>query len=226
MLVALTRERGRNDELRRLVGSLADVVELPLTTTHLRPPSEVVREASALGRGKYQSVVVTSTRSVGYLENLRAVLDTSVEVFSVGATTSSALEARGFRVRAQSTSGAADLARFITRDPVLILAAEGGRRELELALARAGQRCDTLVCYETRGRELSAEEARRLERCDVVFIGAPSAWRVARPHVTPSAWVLVPGTTTADEVRVDHDRVLVGWSHDFPAAWEHLSAHS
>ncbi|HEY5120293.1 MAG TPA: hypothetical protein VII84_01835, partial [Acidimicrobiales bacterium] len=61
---------------------------------------------------------------------------------------------------------------------------------------------------------------------DVVFIGAPSAWRVARALVSSHVWVLVPGRTTLDVVKEDHERVLVGWGQEFESAWETVTASS
>jgi precorrin-2 methylase len=74
-------------------------------------------------------------------------------------------------------------------------------------------------CYETTSVELGEEAFEQLRRADVVFIGAPSAWRVARAIVTDGAWVLVPGVTTLAAVRADHERVLLGWGEDFTPAW-------
>ena len=50
-----------------------------------------------------------------------------------------------------------------------------------------------------------------LAGADVLFIGAPSAWDVAKAYVSKNAWVVVPGPSTGDAVRASHDRVLEGW---------------
>jgi len=47
---------------------------------------------------------------------------------------------------------------------------------------------------------------------------------VARTLVPQNAWVLVPGATTLEFVRADHERVLLGWGEQFDAAWEHVGA--
>jgi len=46
---------------------------------------------------------------------------------------------------------------------------------------------------------------------DVLFIGAPSAWAVARDFVANDTWVVIPGASTGAVVREDHRRVIDGW---------------
>jgi hypothetical protein len=41
--------------------------------------------------------------------------------------------------------------------------------------------------------------------------------------VSDEAWVLVPGETTLDEVRMTHRRVLVGWGAKFDDAWQQIA---
>jgi hypothetical protein len=62
--------------------------------------------------------------------------------------------------------------------------------------------------------DVSAVDAQRVRDADVVFIGAPSAWSVARELVADATWVVVPGSSTAADVRRDHDRVIEGWGAD------------
>jgi hypothetical protein len=59
--------------------------------------------------------------------------------------------------------------------------------------------------------ELTSQQRETLANADVVFIGAPSAWEVAKDYVSRGAWVVVPGSTTGDAVRASHDQVLEGW---------------
>jgi uroporphyrinogen-III synthase len=143
----------------------------------------------------------------------------------VGAATSRALHDVGVDVAHEAAATALDLADVIAEGPVLVLGACAGRDELRAALAARAVRCDVVGCYDTRALELEESARGELARCDVVFIGAPSAWRVARAHVRADAWVLVPGPTTAEVVRAHHDRdrVLVGWGADFDAAWSRVS---
>jgi hypothetical protein len=68
-----------------------------------------------------------------------------------------------------------------------------------------------IACYETNGVALSANDVQVLRDADVLFIGAPSAWALAREHVSDGAWVVVPGATTGAAVRADHPRVIEGW---------------
>jgi hypothetical protein len=68
-----------------------------------------------------------------------------------------------------------------------------------------------VACYETIGVTLGPSEQAALHSADVLFIGAPSAWAVARAYVTSDAWVVVPGPATGAEVRPEHARVIEGW---------------
>ena len=219
MLVALTREVGHNEELRRLVGDLAEVVEVPLTQTRYREEGEVAEEIAGLGHAPYASLVVTSARAVPYATRALEFLEQPADILSVGAATTKALAEAALVVRAQSAGTARELAAELDEGPVLILGARHGRQELGDALAARGVGCDVVGCYQTRGVELDAAQEAGLARADVVFIGAPSAWRVARTLVRPEAWVLVPGSTTLAAVLVDHARVRLGWGEDFATAW-------
>ncbi|MBW4029385.1 MAG: hypothetical protein HIU57_01745 [Acidobacteria bacterium] len=221
MLVALTRESGRNEELRQWVGSRADVVEIALTTTSYRASEDVDAEVRASGHfGRFRTLVVTSARAERYLGVAREALDAHHVVASVGAATTRSLDAAGLRVSYESTGGATELAASISEGPVLLLGAVGGREELTTVLTSRDLDCVEVACYATRGLTLDDTARDGLRRADVVFIGAPSAWRVAREVVDVDAWVLVPGATTLQEVRADHERVAVGWGEAFPAAWD------
>jgi uroporphyrinogen-III synthase len=224
VLVALTRERGRNEDLRRLVGERADVVETPLTMTRYRPLREVDAEVRASRHfGLFRSLVVTSSRSERYVAVLRDALIDRYEVFSVGARTSEVLERLGLTATRESSGTARDLAPFIREGPVLILGAVNGRNELVRELDDRDLGPVVLECYETLPAPLVGDSLEHLRRADVVFIGAPSAWRVASPVVSDDAWVLVPGESTLGEVRMTHQRVLVGWGEKFDDAWERIT---
>jgi uroporphyrinogen-III synthase len=95
------------------------------------------------------------------------------------------------------------------------------RDELTVALQSRGVKVTTLTCYETLPAVLRADEERILQAADVVFIGAPSAWLVASAFVSANSWVVVPGATTGEVVRRQHERVIEGWG---PALREHLLA--
>lgn len=219
-MVALTRESGHNEELRQLIGPRAEVFELPLTATDFSPTAEVDAELRALRDfGHFRSLVVTSARCEGYLALAKDALLDVHEVFSVGPATTAMLERTQWAPSHESSGTALELADAITRGPVLILAATGGRTELCEALTHKSLQPQRVECYATRDVALDSAERERLARADVVFIGAPSAWRVARHLVSPRAWVLVPGTTTLDAVARDHPRVVVGWGEDFAHAW-------
>lgn len=223
VLVALTRERGHNEELRHLIGERADVVEIPLTATYFRPPGEVESEIHSVRHfGRFRSLVVTSARCESYVALARAALIEAPEVFSVGPMTTRMLVSEGWTVAHESAGTALDLVDAITRGPVLLLMAIGGRVELAEALDRRQLHPLTVGCYSTRDATLDEGEQERLRHADVVFIGAPSAWTAARSLVNAHAWVLVPGVTTFEAVKAEHERVLKGWGEDFDGAWERV----
>lgn len=214
MLVLLTREEGHNDTLRDRLPARATVVEVPLTATRWRRAESVARELRAdPSYGAYHHLVVTSARAVSYLPVLRTAAP-AARLASVGPATTAALVAAGEVVNVESTGAAADLADVITRGPVLIAGAADGRPELAARLRARGFVVTSLGCYATEPIEVDAESAHLLARADVVLIGAPSAWAVARDHVAPSTWVVVPGATTAAAVAADHPRVIEGWGPD------------
>jgi len=210
--VVVTREAGKNDPLRAWLPPEAAVTEVPLTTTTYFEPDAVraVLEASP-GQGRYRSLVVTSERSADYVEMALRASAPDVEVFSVGPTTANALESRDVRVHQQGEGSADSLAPDIARGPVLLLGASSMREELGAVLRAKGLEVVAIACYETVGAQLDPSEKESLRQADVLFVGAPSAWVVARENVAPDAWVVVPGASTGAVVRVDHRRVIEGW---------------
>src|SRR5664280_840615 len=195
MIVALTRERGHNDLLRTWLGADVDVREVPLTETHFLEHETVAHELASLENyGSFASLVITSARAREYLDLALAALGYDADVFSVGPATSQVLIAHGVTPRAQSSSRALDLAPLIVKGPVLFLGASQAREELADDLSARGYDVALVACYETLSVTLSEHDA-----------------AVARELVNPSAWVIVPGVTTGDVVRSDHERVLEGW---------------
>jgi len=210
--VVLTRERGQNERLREWLPEGCEVIEVPVTATDYYDESVVVERVRASDSfGAFASLVVTSTRSARYAGAVRSALVEGAECFSVGAATSSALGAVGLRVTAQSLGAAIDLARQITRSPVLVLGAATMRDELVASLGARGVDVTVVACYETRRLTLGDDDRAELARADVVVVGAPSAWSVLDDAVPVTTVVVVPGVTTADAVRSTHQRVLVGW---------------
>ncbi len=108
--------------------------------------------------------------------------------------------------------------------PVLLLGAATMRPELASALRAKGIDVVSVACYETQGATLSASDERLLRDADVVFIGAPSAWSVARELVAPETWVVVPGASTGTDVRRDHARVIEGWGPELRSRLVELSS--
>ncbi|MFZ1063628.1 MAG: uroporphyrinogen-III synthase [Acidimicrobiales bacterium] len=212
MKIVLTREAGHNGELRALTPPSAIVEEVPLTTTKYRERGDVEAqlEASAYYRA-FWSLVVTSARSGDYVESAMRALRRGAAVYSVGPATTRLLVSHDIVVSAESATTALDLAPLVRRGPVLELGAAAAREDLSRALRERGLIVEHVACYETVAMELSTAQRETLALADVVFIGAPSAWSVAKDFVAPSSWVVVPGVTTGDVVREVHARVLEGW---------------
>ena len=212
MNVVVTREAGKNDSLRAWLPLESTVSEVPLTTTTYFDPGDV-RAAleDSTANGHYCTLVVTSERSANYVELALQSCAPAAEVYCVGPVTAEALRTRGVLVRTAGEGPAEELAPFITRGPVLVLGATMTRPELGAALREQGLEVVDVACYETVGVSLTPDDAATLCNADVLLIGAPSAWTLAREHVRSETWVVVPGTSTAAVVRRDHDRVLEGW---------------
>jgi uroporphyrinogen-III synthase len=222
MHVVLTREHGHNDRLKTLLPDDAIVNEVPLTFTHYFDVDQV--RAKIVARddvGDFKVLVVTSARSARYVGAVKEVLSKDALLVSVGSATTRALDDETTDVDVEGESGASELASSITEGPVLLLGAATSRRELASALRAKGIEVMKLACYETLPAVLSAGDKQLLRRADVVFIGAPSAWHVAEGFIDPRTWVIVPGATTAEEVRRSHENVVEGWG---PSVVEHLRA--
>lgn len=212
MNVVVTREAGKNDPLLAWLPPEATVTEVPLTTTTYFDLDDVsVALDESPGNGKYHSLVVTSERSADYVEMALRASAPDVEIFSVGPTTTTALESRHVKVFAQGDGSADSLAPRLARGPVLLLGATSMREELGAALRAKGLEVVAIACYETVGALLEKSGKETLRDADVLFIGAPSAWAVARENVGPDTWVVVPGASTGAVVRVEHPRVIEGW---------------
>jgi uroporphyrinogen-III synthase len=222
--VVLTREAGWNDSLRTWLPPDVDVVEVPLTTTTYFDVDDV-RGALERSRahGMYRTLVVTSERSARYVKTALLASTLDVEVYCVGPTTTAALASLGVSVRAAGEDSSDTLAPRITRSPVLLLGATTMREGLATSLREKGFEVVTIPCYETVGVPLGASDAETLRDADVLFIGAPSAWAVAREHVAIDTWVVVPGSSTAAIVRAEHPRVVEGWGPDLATRLTELS---
>lgn len=212
MNIVVTREAGKNSPLMAWLPPGATVTEVPLTTTSYFDVAQVRDALDGSGsNGTYKSLVVTSERSAGYVEIARGASASDVEVYCVGPTTTRALANRGVHVHVQGEGSADALAPHIARGPVLILGAKSMREELGTALRLKGLEVVAIACYETIGVTLDSSDAATLRGADVLFVGAPSAWAVARENVERDTWVVVPGPSTGAVVRVEHSRVIEGW---------------
>ncbi len=213
--VVLTREEGFNEELRAWLPDGAVVDEVPLTTTHYLDVDDVSQSLQANPHfGSFVALVASSARCAPYVAKAhQALLDGGV-VLAVGEATARALREVGVAVSAVGEGSAVTLATSLHEGPVLVLGASSPRHELREALESKGVDVVALACYETRPVTLRAFDEEALRHGEVVFIGAPSAWSVARAFVRPDAVVVVPGATTADVVRESHDNVIEGWGPD------------
>ncbi len=211
MNVVVTREAGTNEVLASWLPAGTSIEEVPLTTTEYFERDQVHAVLGRFTNEPFRTLVITSERSTRYVDMAIAASTPDVVVCCVGPTSANALGDLGVRVDAVSDAGAEALASAITRDPVLLLGAKSMRAELAMALRAKGLVVESVTCYETIGLELDAPQVSKIRTADALFIGAPSAWRVAREFVDHDAWVVVPGATTAAAVREDHSRIIEGW---------------
>jgi uroporphyrinogen-III synthase len=219
--VALTREEGSNDGLRGYLDESWDVVEVPATRTSYL--SDEAFDASLRSLRLVTSspwLVATSARGASYVTRAAHALGVKARVACVGEQTARAVEDHGVHVEVVGESGAAALAPYLDGEVVIVGALER-RGDLTQSLQARDVEVHEVTCYETLARELSPSEQLALGASDVVFVGAPSAWRVLRPWVSHDAAVVVPGATTANEVG-PRFTVLQGWDatlRDRLASW-------
>ena len=210
--VVLTREAGKNDSLEDWLPQDASFTEVPLTRTRYYEPQRVTDALEKSdARGRFRSLVVTSERSHSYTTLAIAFSSSDVEVFSVGPATTAALESQGVKVHRQGDGGSLTLAPQILRGPVLVLGARDMRDDLVDVLRERGLDVSVVPCYETVALVPTEAEQALLGAADVVFIGAPSAWAVARHFVDARAGIVVPGASTGAVVAGEHERVIEGW---------------
>jgi uroporphyrinogen-III synthase len=211
----LTREKGSNDTLRSWLPDGALVSEVPLTTTRYFDPDSVEKTLRANEHfGTFTALVVSSARSARYVSLARSALREGGRVLAVGDATAKALVLEHIAVDVVGEGDSLNLASSISEGPALLLGAASPRDELRMVLEAKGIEVTTLACYDTMPAVLRASEDQILRDGDVIFIGAPSAWLVARGLVRTDAVVVVPGATTAEIVRQSHERVLEGWGPD------------
>ena len=219
MKIVLTREAGKNDELRRLLPSHHAIADVPLTATEFFSIHDVETQLrSSKFFGRFESLVATSARVDRYVGLVDEAMASHFEVFTVGRTSEQVLAQHGLVVTHRSDGGAEELNHYITHNPVLLLGAQEMREELTIALRKRGLEVEHIKCYRTLPVQPTAEQQGLLLAADVIAIGAPSTWTVAKPFVNESTWVVGRGATTATVVAESHPRVVVGWDHRFPEA--------
>lgn len=204
--VILTREPPRNDELRAALAPRCRVLEVPLTTTSFRAAEDVARDITAAGL--VATIAVTSARAATAAA-LAVTTSPAATVIAVGDATAAALRAVVSVPVQSSTGGATALAALVVAGPVLVLGAAAPRPELDAALGERGIAIARVAVYDTEPVELGGLAREELRLGDVLVIGAPSAWRVARAEVRHGATVVVLGPTTRDAVAADHARVVM-----------------
>jgi uroporphyrinogen-III synthase len=163
------------------------------------------------GPAPYATVAITSARAARYLPSVLDQCANDAVIAVVGPATHAAVLAAGVGdhaiVGGPAAIDAAALATVINRGPVLHLGAATPRAELADGVAMRGLSFTHVTCYSTRPRVLDGLEQEKLNLGDIIAISAPSAWQVAKEHVRTSTMIVVPGATTADAVRADHERV-------------------
>jgi uroporphyrinogen-III synthase len=210
--VVLTREAGKNASLVDWLPENASFAEVPLTRTEYYEVQRVIDAVSRISAQRpFASLVVTSERSQTYVATALAHATPDVQVFSVGPATTTALSNQGVNVHFEGDGGSLVLAPQIGRGPVLVLGASDMRDELVTVLRGRGLDVSVVACYETLALVPSPSEQAWLREADVVFIGAPSTWAVARAFVDTRAWIVVPGASTGAIVAGEHERVIEGW---------------
>jgi uroporphyrinogen-III synthase len=218
MRVVLTREKGFNDELRAWLPDDVVVDEVPLTTTHYFDVDDVIAGLRQESRfATFAALVASSGRCARYVPKAREALRDGGVVLAVGDATARALRDTNVVVDVVGQGSAVNLAPSVDEGPVLLLGAAMPRDELRVALESKGIDVVALACYETLSALLRQSDEQALQRGDVIFIGAPSAWAVAQGLVRQDALVVVPGATTAEVVRASHDNVIEGWGPDLKA---------
>lgn len=212
MKIVLTREAGKNNEARAWFPSDAIVDEVPLTTTNYFAIDEVTRQLEATpDYGSYAVLVVSSRRTADYVHAALGAVAEDANLLTVGTATTHSLRDRGIEVAAEATESALELGGVITKGPVLFVGAKQMREELSDELLSRQISVAKVACYETLPVELSVEQIGTLSNADVILIGAPTAWSVARDFVKRNTWVVVPGSTTKSIVAQNHARVIEGW---------------
>jgi uroporphyrinogen-III synthase len=199
-----------NDEQRAWFPTTWHVSEVPATRTRVLPVEEIEAQAAACGTPAAWWIV-TSARCVPGV----AAVGEAPRIAAVGEKTATALREAGYTVTLMAPHGAASLAPMIAEGPVWLLGAAEKMWTGDELRERGLEVCD-IALYVTEPLTLSKSDQQIIHEADVVVVGAPSAWRVLRESVAPSAIVLVPGASTAS--LVDHGHIVVGWDGDTVAS--------
>ena len=221
MRVVLTREATLNDALRVYLPEAVNVVEVPATTTNFR---DVDTFCDALRAVLVETtptwLVLTSARAAPYGARAVALLGADLRVACVGAATARAVRDAGVQVDLEGRSGARELATLLD-GVVLVVGAFEPFGELEAYLGERAITNLSVPCYETVARQLSPSEQLAIASANIIFVGAPSAWRVVEPWLVDTALVVVPGATTAAQVGARFE-VMEGWNYQLASrlrAW-------
>jgi uroporphyrinogen-III synthase len=205
MKVVLTRERPRNDTLRKILELAIDVAEVPATETAYFPVADVVAACELVPR----TIIVTSSRGADVAAALAKATSPDT-VIAVGATTAARLAELGLRdVQVAIDEGARGVAALTFAGPVVTIGAATTRPELGAIIRERGLQFQHLSAYETRARTLTDVEVGAITTADFIVVAAPSAWSVVGPHVASTTTVVVRGQTTFEAVSADHSHVVI-----------------
>ena len=205
MKVVLTREKPRNDTLRKILELAIDVAEVPATETTFFPVADTVAACHLVPR----TIIATSARAAAVAAAL-ATATSPDTVIAVGTTTATRLSELGLGdVQVASDEGARGVTTLTFAGPVVTVGAGTTRPELGAIIRERGLEFQHLAAYQTQARSLRDRDVSAVATADFVVVSAPSAWSVVGPHVAPTSTVIVRGQTTFEAVSAEHSRVVV-----------------
>ena len=211
MRVVLTREAGKNESLHWMIPAVAEISEVPLTqTVYFSIPAF---EAALVDIHDSKAIAISSARAARFVTPALEKLG-DLPLYCVGESTAAALRECGISPRWVGAGGATELARAIPEGLVLFIGAKASREELGVEFFKRGIELQLAACYETIPAELSMNSQAVLAGAEVIFIGAPSAWAVARSFVRKECLVVTSGATTGAIVRETHDYTIDGWGEE------------
>ncbi|KAJ8903676.1 hypothetical protein NDN08_004778 [Rhodosorus marinus] len=235
-LVGLTRERGKNDKLAKLLGDRGiPYKELPcieFVDGDDRP------QLAGLLQGEWDWVVVTSPEAAMVLseELLKADSRGQWKVASVGKATADVLRDKGISVSfTPSRATAEDLCKELP-DPagkVLFPASKLASETVFDRLSERGFSVSRINTYSTEPAQWDEEQKKSSEAVDIVAVGSPSALKgwIAQTGRVPHTTACIGGTSAKASKKQGVEGVFFpenpgveGWVKSVEEACEHLRA--